>query len=209
MRDDDPQSINDDYIRTFTISSPPDATGSEIEITAKKHGPATNMLWRRNLAAPLELPVLGFGGEESFRIPTAPSPAVFIAGGVGITPLLAQAGAVLATGGDSDSPRLRVLWSVRAEDLPLAVDSFNRIKGLAKVTTLFVSGDASSKTAVEALETVRGEGAHVEARRIGGDDLENLRRKDNKFYLCMGPTLLKKMNEWLEGENIVAESFAY
>jgi ferredoxin-NADP reductase len=209
MRDDDPQSINDDYIRTFTISSPPGASGSEIEITAKRNGPATNFMMRRNMAVPLELPVLGFGGEESFRIPTTLSRAVFIAGGVGITPLLAQAGAVLASRGNNDAHQLRVLWSLRAEDVPLALDSFKRIEGLAEVTTLFISGDATQKTAVEALERVRSEGRRVETRRIKGDDMEELKGKENKFYLCMGSALLKQMNEWLAGEKIVVESFAY
>ncbi len=75
--------------------APPD--GTEFTITARKHGPATALLWRHRL--PLELPVLGFGGEDGFQIPVAETAvAVFVAAGVGITPLLAQAPALLSSG---------------------------------------------------------------------------------------------------------------
>lgn len=66
MRPDDPQSLNDDFVRTFTISNPPPQTTlnnkTVVEITARTHGPATGLLARWNLRVPLEIPVLGFGG---------------------------------------------------------------------------------------------------------------------------------------------------
>ncbi|KAI9151844.1 hypothetical protein HJFPF1_09055 [Paramyrothecium foliicola] len=203
MRDDDPQSINDDFVRTFTVSSPPDGK-SDIEVTLRRNGPATGLLWRHNLAVPLDVPVLGFGGEESFRLSKSSSPAVFVAGGVGITPVLAQAPAVLASGTSADGgPRLRVLWSLRAEDLPLAVDSFDRIKGLGQVTTIFVSGDIEKDGVADVVEKLRGEGAKVHNRRLGSDDVDGLKKKGNKFYLCTGPAFLKKLEEWLDGEDLV------
>jgi ferredoxin-NADP reductase len=209
MRDEDPQSLNDDLIRTFTVSSPP-IGGSEIQMTLRRHGPATTFLGRHNTRVPLEIPVLGFGGEEAFRIPLdpqAPQP-IFIAAGVGITPMLAQAQAVL----DAKVP-LRLLWSLRSEDLSLAVDTFARVPALAGVTTLFVTGGRGEEErgAVERL------GTGVEIRRMARGDLEKLRgsgdergaNKKKKFFLCTGPALLAALGEWLEGEEVVWEDFGY
>lgn len=202
MRDEDPQSLNDDLIRTFTVSSPPKGD-SEIQMTLRRHGPATTFLGRHNTRVPLDIPVLGFGGEEAFRIPLdaqAPQP-VFVAAGVGITPMLAQAQAVL----DAKVP-LKLLWSLRSEDLPLAADTFARVPGLAGATTLFVTGGRGEEErgAVERL------GAGVEMRRVARGDLDGLRGANRKkFFLCTGPTLLAALGEWLEGEEVVWEDFGY
>ncbi|KAL4908988.1 hypothetical protein BDW74DRAFT_75992 [Aspergillus multicolor] len=68
MMDDDPSSLNDDYVRTFTISSPPDqVSNDEFEITIRKHGDVTRYLFQTSDRAELEVPLKGFGGE--FRLP--------------------------------------------------------------------------------------------------------------------------------------------
>lgn len=203
MRDDDPQSLNDDFVRTFTVSSAPPSEGSkvvEMQITARRNGPATGLLWRQNLRVPLSLPVLGFGGASSFRLPvttTSTKPAVFVAGGVGITPLLAQARGVL----DAGVP-LTLLWSINAKDLPLAADTFARIAGLAAQTTLFVSGGEDG-------EVVQGGVAGVEYRRMAAADVSKLGGRGSKFYLCTGPALLTALQEWLAEEDVVWEDFGY
>ncbi|KAK7409006.1 hypothetical protein QQX98_008825 [Neonectria punicea] len=197
MRDEDPQSLNDDYVRTFTVSSLPGS--SEVQITARKHGPVTNFLWKHNLRVPLDIPVLGFGGEEAFRIPLdsrAPRP-VFIAAGVGITPLLAQAQAVLDAG-----VSLKLLWTLRGEDAPLAVDTFAKIPALAAATTLFVTGQAYQKQVAQM-------GTEVEMRRIGREDVEKLKGRRRHFFHCTGPGLLAALGSWLEGEEVVWEDFGY
>lgn len=210
MRDDDPQSLNDDFVRTFTVSSRPpvgDANGKlQVQITARRNGPATNLLWRQNLRAPLEIPVLGFGGEASFRLPTttangAATP-VFVAGGVGITPLLAQARDVL----DAGVP-LTLLWSLNKKDLAVAVDTFARVEGLAAKTTLFVSSGDVDKEMVDKLHEhgVRS----IEYRRIVEKDVKALGGQDTKFYLCTGTALLRSLHEWLAGETTAWEDFSY
>lgn len=197
MRDEDPQSLNDDYVRTFTVSSPPGS--KQVQITARKHGPVTNFLWKHNLRVPLDIPVLGFGGEEEFRIPAdqkAPQP-IFIAAGVGITPLLAQAQSVL----DEGVP-LKLLWTLRGEDIPLAADTFAKIPALAAATTLFITGQAEQKQ-IERL------GTEVERRRMGRGDVEELKGRGARFFLCTGPALLTALGGWLEGEKVVWEDFGY
>ncbi|KAI5467773.1 hypothetical protein BGZ63DRAFT_344659 [Mariannaea sp. PMI_226] len=198
MRDEDPQSLNDDLVRTFTISSPPG--GNEIHITARKHGPATNFLWKHNLRVPLDIPVLGFGGEAAFRIPletTGPQP-IFIAAGVGITPMLAQAPQLLAAG-----VPFKLFWTIQAKDLALVVDTFAKIPGLAAVTTLFITGTPPKQEEIDALAT------EVKTRRITSSDLDEVKGKGAKFYFCTSPKLLSALGEWLEGEDVVWEDFGY
>lgn len=208
MNEDDPQSLNEDFIRTFTISSPPlddrDATEAELQITMRKNGRATGFLWKHNERVPLELPVLGFGGESAFRMPiekTAGSKMpVFVAGGVGVTPLLAQAKGVLA--GDVG---LEVLWSISKFDVPLVIDAFNRIPGLAAVTTVFITGGKGDEQ-VKQLQELGVKAA--EARRMDQKDVESL-RGERKFYLCAGEGLSKRLRDWLEGQDVVWEDFGY
>ena len=70
-----------------------------MEITAKIHGPVTKFLSKHQMRVPLSVPVMGFGGQESFSLRRGLEQAdevVLVAGGVGITPLLAQAPDILA-----------------------------------------------------------------------------------------------------------------
>ncbi|KAK4454019.1 hypothetical protein QBC34DRAFT_175615 [Podospora aff. communis PSN243] len=215
MRDNDPQSLNDDFIRTFTISSQPPVAGpsgsikdgTELQITARRNGPATGLLWRQNVGGHLELPVLAFGGEESFSLlGESQKKAVFVAGGVGITPLLAQAQQVIAAG-----RALSLLWSLRVEDLGLAVDTLERIPGLAKLTRLFVTGGCNAQDEATLVSKVENLEAQVEKGRISQDHLLSSRdtEKGTKYYLCMGPGLLNTVQSWVQDEEVVTESFAY
>ncbi|KAG8169779.1 hypothetical protein KVR01_000524 [Diaporthe batatas] len=234
MRDDDPASLNDDFVRTFTVSNaPPPAgaqpgegdggdggtppvitDGTELQITARRHGPATGLLWRQNLRAPLELPVLGFGGSEAFRAAAAggEKEVVFVAGGVGITPILAQApGLLAAAGGGGGQTGFSLLWGLRAADLPLAVDSFTRCEGLAARSRVFVSG-GDAPVAGGDISRLEGLGAVVTAGRLTRDGVLLRRGGDQrprKYYCCAGPGLIKELLGWLDGEEVVYESFEY
>ncbi|KAI0433706.1 hypothetical protein F5Y09DRAFT_297910 [Xylaria sp. FL1042] len=243
-RDDDPQSLNDDFVRTFTVSAPLNSrdlvevetrTGSkgevsvtselrdgaepELEIVVRRHGSATALLAHWNLRVPLEIPVLGFGGVEDFRMPVAGAErkdkdskeSVFIAGGVGITPLLAQALGVLGTDDEKEKGTLQVLWSLRAEDLPLAVDAFTKIHGLGPVTKLFVTGSlGDAGEGRDLVNTVKTLGARVVGKRVAKDDiLETGEKGKRKFFCCTGPAMMKDLLQWMEGEEVVFESFEY
>lgn len=210
MRDDDPRSLNDDFVRTFTISNLPPASvgdgvddGTKVEITAKKHGPATGLLWTHNLRVPLEVPILGFGGEESFRIAnyTGEQQQVFVAGGVGITPLLAQAPELIASG-----TAFELLWSVRGEDLPLAEDTFQRIPGLAERTRIFVTGNLGDETVLDRLKEL---GSTVSKGRMTREDILGGKAGARKYYLCTGSAMVQTLLKWLEGEDVVYETFEY
>ncbi|OTB09591.1 hypothetical protein M426DRAFT_316142 [Hypoxylon sp. CI-4A] len=227
MRDDDPQSLNDDFVRTFTVSRPlaldaVDEDGfvkkdvePEVEITVRRHGPATRFLERWNMRVALEIPVLGFGGAEGFRLPAGDvsgygteDVSVFVAAGVGITPLMAQAARVLGTANDNKK-KFKVLWSLKGEDIPIAVDVLERIDGLGEVAQLFITGEISEKERAS-ISTIQGLGAEVLERRIeSGDVLEGREKGSRKFYLCTGPEMMKVLLKWTEGEEVLYESFEY
>jgi ferredoxin-NADP reductase len=218
MRDHDPRSLNDDYVRSFTISSAPPAfdgagriepsDGAEFEITARRNGPVTRFLDRWTPGRSLSVPVLEFGGGGGFgRVATAKDESsdaatvVVVAGGVGITPLMAQA---------QSAPRsLRILWSVRADDLPLAVDFLELRRDLAARTTLFVTGPIGSAHEADLRSLVRL-GAHVHERRMGsGDVLGAGAAGRREFHVCASPGLVASVMDWTRGEPMTVESFDY
>ncbi|PSR97452.1 hypothetical protein BD289DRAFT_450954 [Coniella lustricola] len=258
MRDDDPSSLNDDFVRTFTVSSsvlPPlplsaiagsledmggDDTrikksavgdghddgdliedGTEMQLTLRKHGPVTSMLWRWNLQAPLEVPVVGFGGGEDLWIDSSlPSGIdgrgtdgqkkkhmVFVAAGVGITPMLAQAPGLLSRKAD-----FTLLWTLRAQDVAFAVDVWNKLPGLVAKMRLFITGSGGDEALIQRIDD--DSGAQVIRGRVTRDELLRASKtgageRKVKYLLCTGPEMLSVLMGWLEGEDVVYESFAY
>ncbi|MGW2092198.1 hypothetical protein [Promicromonospora sukumoe] len=215
MRDHDPTSLNDDYVRSFTISSAPeqrpahadgDRTGAldgvELDVTVRTHGPVTRLLSRWVPGSAPAVPVLELGGEEDLLAPD--ENLVVVAGGVGITPVLAHLGQ-----GAWPGRRLPVLWSLRADDLPLAVDLLERAGQAELDVTLFVTGtlDASGQ---DDLETLARLGAVVRTRRIGKDDVVGAGTEGHaRFWVCAGPGLRRSLLEWLDGEQVSFVSFDY
>ncbi|MEM7612833.1 MAG: oxidoreductase, partial [Pseudomonadota bacterium] len=111
MDESNPQRVNDDYIRTWTISSAAGFsrkdkkldTVQQIDITVKhKRGGAVSSFLHDKAAAhieaaPLSVDFVGSGGGFSCfsqhapdELPTVPPRMLWIAGGVGITPFMAM-----------------------------------------------------------------------------------------------------------------------
>lgn len=205
MRDDDPRSLNDDYIRTFTISSAAQSVPSnQFEITIRNVGVVTKFLFRTQVQAGLELPLKGFGG--SFTLPTGSKGVVpFVAGGIGITPLLAHAAAGL------DFRLLRLFWTVNIRDIDLVIDTFSRFPGMAASARIYVSG--TSETASEANTLLKKLGIlnifSVSTSRISASEILSQRHLADTWYLCTSPTLRKSLLKWLEGKKLVYEDFNY
>lgn len=199
MRDDDPQSINDDFLRTFTISSPePEAASGfdQFEITIRKVGVVTDLLFKTNLRAGLEVRLQGFGGE--FYIQQNEDEAIgFVAAGVGITPLLAQAK-------NLDLKRLNLYWTVKSDDLALVNHVLQKIPGLAQQTKLHITGKVD-ETSPAFKELVPG--VDIQKRRMTREDLS----KDSaaKWYLCTGIAFRNSLTTWLEGKTVSYEDFNY
>jgi NAD(P)H-flavin reductase len=205
MRDDDPKSLNDDFLRTFTVSSGPGEASSygQFDITIRKVGRVTEHLFRHNTRSKLEVPLKGFGGEFIFQQGPGEHIAC-IAGGIGITPLLAQASVL-------DLSRVHLYWTVRAEDLGLVFDSFEQFPGLVGYTRLFITGTLDS-TAAKNLNRLGEVNAFLKTRRMVSGDLGLEAESDveiRKWYVCTGDELRKTVTEWLEGRLVITESFNY
>jgi ferredoxin-NADP reductase len=209
MRDDDPTSINDDYIRTFTVSSFPGRKigDDEFEIIARKRGNATSHLFRSNERAGVGLGLKGFDGH--FKIEQQQDDehhvSPFIAGGIGITPVIAQLPGI-------DLARFRLFWSVTMQDIALVAEVFEEFPDLPKSTTLFITGPSEAEAALstsdrEKLEMVLGSEAKIHRRRLEAADLD-LSTAD-KWYLCAGPGLKALVLNYLTGKTVVYEDFDY
>lgn len=101
MAPDAPQSLNDDYIRTWTISSAserPDKATERFSLTIKHKagGQISTLLheWapeadkEKGRVRRLTVPLMSIGGE--FVLPTESKKLLFISGGIGATPFIAM-----------------------------------------------------------------------------------------------------------------------
>jgi NAD(P)H-flavin reductase len=213
MRDEDPQSLNDDLVRTFTVSSPPalgeeEAEATEFEITIRKVGRVTGFLFKRDGGKKgLTVPVSGFGGEfVDDSTEEGKEKTVYIAGGVGITPFLALMGSKVNKG-------VTLFWTVREADLGLVADALSKIEGLGAALRLFITGVGAEGglggrvDKGEVLGRIVKDGGVVWERRIEKEDLVG--EKGAKWMLCAGKPLRGRVLEWLEGETVVFEDFDY
>lgn len=215
MRDDDPRSLNDDFVRTFTVSSapgyPPNPSrrleDKQFEITIRRVGVVTDFLFRHQGSESddggsgrgrLEVSVKGFGGE--FEVKQEGDETIcFIAAGVGITPLRPFLGVL-------EYHRLKLLWSVRPADLGFVTDMLDQHPVLSGSLAVFVSnaGDAER----DDMEKLRRAGVSIHLRRLRRTDTE-LGNNVGKYYLCTAPQMRRQLMEWLSGKQIIFEDFNF
>lgn len=205
MRDDDPMSLNDDYVRTFTVSSSMghDLPAEDFEITMRNVGEVTRFLFRQQVRSGLEVPLKGFGG--TFRIAQTSTETIpFIAGGIGITPILAHLPHL-------DLQRIKLFWALNVQDIGLVMDTFRRHPALTPSTVLFVSGikddtDAEAQVAVAELERSQ---ASVLPRHMEASDIHGYQDVSSMWYICTGTALRRSLLLWLSGKHVEYEDFNY
>lgn len=206
MRDDDPRSLNDDFVRTFTISShpPTDRQDDTFEITARRieGGPVTAWLFRQRRQG-AEIPVVAFGGdfsvkEEDRQLGGAVN---FVAGGVGITPLLATLPTL-------DPRNVRLWWTLRADDLSLVEETLQKWPALASNTHIFVTGQKQVAETDDFLSRLKDSGASIEMGRLKRDDLVGS-ASSHRWYVCANPRLRQEIMLWLEGKEVLFEDFNF
>lgn len=215
MRDDDPGSINDDFVRTFTVSSPPGSPPNpvrrlkddEFELTVRKVGRVTEFLFahegsesERRGTQGLEVGVLGFGGEFEVQLRDEEETVCFVAAGVGVTPLLPSLHVL-------DLARVEVLWAVRGADLGLVEDVVRQHPGVAGRVRVFVGSGAGGADAGEKAGKLKEMGVRVETRRMGKDDLEG--GAFSRYYLCTPVPMREQLAGWLDGKELVFEDFNF
>ena len=201
MRDDDPRSLNDDFIRTFTVSSkPPKVKGKRFEVTVRNVGVVTGYLMKANARAGVVADLKGFGGEFKVEGKKEGEGIGFVAGGIGITPLIPQV-----------SSEVVLFWSVSARDIGLVKDTLEIWKrnGTIPYTKLFISGALTEENR-KWLEGVASEKVVVEYRRLDKDDFNSMRASNlNRWYICAGKTFQNVVSTWLDGRETITEDFSY
>lgn len=207
MRDDDPLSINDDFIRTFTVSSPPapqgdKASDDKFEITVRNIGPVTGFMSKQRGGGSLDIPIRGFGGEVAIQQEVG-AITPFVAGGVGITPLLAQLPGL-------DLRRLHVFWTLHHDDLDLVLSMLSKTPDVAEHLAVYVTGtngnvDAHAQSKID---KVRAKGAACRARRLEKSDLE-MPELGNRWHVCVSTRLRESLSEWLRTKEMIYEDFNF
>jgi predicted ferric reductase len=101
----------------------------------------------------------------------------FVAGGIGITPLLAQLE-------DIDISRLRLFWSLHVSDIGLVYDTFQHNASLPKFCVLCLSGQIASIREEDLLkrEAILNSAVSIEQRRVQANDLTSVDAE--AWYLC-------------------------
>ncbi|KAM0723514.1 hypothetical protein Q7P37_000501 [Cladosporium fusiforme] len=211
MRDDDPRSLNDDFVRTFTVSSPPGdppnpvrrLKDDEFEITVRRVGAVTDELFKHQGSEQgdrmdLEVGVKGFGGEFEVLLDEGDGKIAFIAAGVGITPLIPSLG-------NMDLQRLVLLWTLRKEDLGIVRDLLASHPVLAESLRLFVTNASEGEDLDLGHESRK---IDVQTRRLEKEDTE-LDGEVQKYYLCTGTPMRKQLMGWLAGKELVFEDFNF
>ncbi|KAF2210937.1 hypothetical protein CERZMDRAFT_44354 [Cercospora zeae-maydis SCOH1-5] len=208
MRDDDPRSLNDDFVRTFTVSSPPgnppdpvrQLKDDEFEITIRRVGAVTEFLFKHGggeQRESLEVGVKGFGGEFDVQ-QNATESIAFIAAGVGITPILPSLSRL-------DFSRLKLLWSVRSEDLSLVADVVAQHPDVTESLVLFVTNVKEEDGSVAQLTE---NGVTVNLRRMDESDVQ-LGSGVTRYYLCTSVPVRQHLMKWLPGRELVFEDFNF
>ncbi|CAK4033831.1 related to oxidoreductase, FAD-binding [Lecanosticta acicola] len=211
MADEDPWSINDDFVRTFTVSSPPGdppnpvrkLEDDEFEITIRKVGVTTDFLFKHQGAESdrmkLEIGVKGFGGEFEVQQQDGEEKICFIAAGVGITPILPSLWRLAFE-------RLELLWTIRKEDIGLVMDTLEQHPNLHRSLQIFVT---NAEVNGEEVERLKSKGVNVQCRRMQKGDLEVLDNGLSKYYLCTAVPMRKQLIEWLPSKQLVFEDFNF
>ena len=175
----------------------------DFEITIRKVGVVTKFLFCQNPRARLEIPLQGFGGE--FVIQQQDGEVVpFVAGGIGIAPLLSKLPSL-------DLRGLRLFWTIKYQEIGLVCETFCREPALASSTTLFVSSIESDATDEQnaALAQVEKLCARLVKRRMSANDLHEAIDVSSRWYICTGPSLKTELLWWLIGKEVVYEYFDY
>jgi NAD(P)H-flavin reductase len=212
MRDDDPSSLNDDFVRTFTVSSPPRLVraaqqasgGGEFEMTVRRVGVVTEYLFKHGLPnsrAKLEVECKGFGGD--FRVRQLEHEKIcFIAAGVGITPLLPFLESL-------DPARLRLLWTLRLEDIGLLEDTLRLHPAVSQCLTLFITNHPTGSGTDGRINAVEKQGTIVQLRRMECRDVER-GEEVSRCYVCTSVPLRKLLLEWIPKHiEVVFEDFNF
>ncbi|KAI9324770.1 hypothetical protein BDR26DRAFT_880683 [Obelidium mucronatum] len=207
-----PKQVNDDYVRTWTISDSPSPSMSNdgtfqptrfISCTIKhvQGGTMSTFLHQLNSDAygRLRVRLSGIGEKRS----ASSQKLLFIAAGVGITPFLAMAAGFKAYPTTSD---IRLLFSARGDEVNLAKE-FEDSNSMRQITVF------DSRAGLEIAPLAKN--TTLQNRRISEEDIKNVDSlTERKVFLCGPVEFMNLAVAWLiangvKSENIHRDSFNF
>ncbi|ATG45626.1 pyridoxamine 5'-phosphate oxidase family protein [Phaeobacter piscinae] len=236
MNEANPQLVNEDYVRTWTLSNAPGfdaeskafAETDQVSITVKrKPGGLMSNVLHDNASKLIEdkLPIAFKGSGAGFTCftqdaknapPNIPSKMLWLAGGVGITPFMAIWDGILemASAQPQTSTDIVLLFSGRGDDIKV-LEHFARQIGpvpanvkLCIVAFQSVGDDPSvAKSARDDLRLAFSEdGLEIEERRVRVEDIECISAVESREVYMCGPDAFMTWGEAALTELDVEES---
>lgn len=229
MSEDNPQRINDDYIRTWTVSSAPayfDVVTNQfhetdcVQCTIRRTGVISSLLHsmrdKPKATAESKIRFVGTGGsfspfpsddDGSDTMSNTPSKMVWIAGGIGITPFMAMWDGLVKSKSNTE---VVLLFACRGDsDMALleSIQSSSSSENKGPSIQIQVFDSASSSSSLNCPDNKR---VTIHPRRMNAQDIMVARGKT--AFVC-GPTSLNKAaTEWLASAGaakIVTEDFTF
>jgi len=184
MNDRHPQSLNDDLVRTFTVSKI-EGGGRRFSITVKKSGVVSSYLHGLSMTPePFDVIVKGVGGTFShIEDGRALGRMVWVAGGVGVTPFLAMYRALRASG--DPMPQIDLLYACRDDEVAL-------VRELTEVRVQIFDSRGTAE-----IPTSGALAKH--ARRMRAGDVTPLVGDGATVFVCGPPGLIKDVASWVDG----------
>lgn len=225
MNEANPQLVNEDYVRTWTISNTPIyesestefAATNQVSITVKSKpgGLMSNVLHANaNRLIDQKLPVEFKGAGAGFTCftpgaenaaPSVPSKMLWIAGGVGITPFMAMWDGILqlANAHPQTSTDIVLLFSGRGDDIKVLEHFSGQIGPVPANVKLRIEAFQSvgddpivAKTARDNLPLAFSEDAlQIKERRAQAEDIQSISALDTREVYMCGPDALMTWSE--------------
>ncbi|PRP86106.1 hypothetical protein PROFUN_03093 [Planoprotostelium fungivorum] len=217
MAEHQPRLVNDDGIRTWTVSFHSNETFC-ITIKRVPNGIVTPLLFsigqlygnlRDSSVADVRLPVLGFGGDFILPPPERKTKFLWIAGGIGITPFLSFLNSI-----DHD---VDVMFVIVTREPQITLDLIDDALPITNDIKLCIKLYSTNRNPViiPGRCKERDLDVNIERRRWKKEDVTSWRDvKERMAYVC-GPIGLEEdvvdalTSAGVEKENIIRETFNY
>ena len=228
MNESNPQLVNEDYIRTWTISSSPTFNAEQkqfnpvdtfdVTVKLKADGLISPYLHQQSqantLAHPSKMKVLlnGVGGDFScFQQAkdgqlTIPPSMLWFAGGVGITPFMSMWSGIaeLAKHAPKLASDIVLVFAGREEDAGLLNHFLTRNSALpssVSITVMAYLTNGSNQPNAIALDSIKqNQGiAKINHRRLQAEDLGDISQlRDRDSFICGPEGLSRSVRQWLQ-----------
>ena len=204
MNEQNPQAVNDDYVRTWTISSSPpfNQTTHAFEPTDTisctiKHVPRgviSSLLHSYSMdeQSPLSIKFVGVGGDFTCfnEMNIVPDKILFIAGGIGCTPFLSMHQGLSQTKQKVD---IVVLFACRGDEINLLNDFIS--SPIVSNISIFDTTDLHSSINSKSIQTHN--------RRMKFEDIIHVSNLNERHvYLCGPGQFMTDTTSWLEQSGV-------